>query len=251
MAEQATRFFDQAGKLGGLVAKMKLASLARLTSTEAATVEDSPEVLRRLDEAMQLLRFEAKGTTEGVDEGMVVPVPSHNEGARVLRKQVQTYVELMSQRTLFLGDVDATIRRINEAASSAVGVERVSVWFLDDRRTKITCADLFIRTTRKHTSGTELFEKDFAAYFRALEFERTIAAGDAHKDPRTSCFSTSYLGPLGITSMLDVPIWHVDKMVGVICHEHVGPKRDWNSDEETFGYLMANFVALSLERRSK
>jgi hypothetical protein len=40
-------------------------------------------------------------------------------------------------------------------------------------------------------------------------------------------------------------------MVGVICHEHRGVKRTWNSDEETFAYLMSNFVALSLERNAK
>ena len=47
--------------------------------------------------------------------------------------------------------------------------------------------------------------------------------------------------------MLDVPIWVDQKMVGVICHEHRGPKRQWNSDEETFAYLMSNFVTLTLE----
>jgi GAF domain-containing protein len=51
--------------------------------------------------------------------------------------------------------------------------------------------------------------------------------------------------------MLDVPIWVGQRMVGVICHEHVGPSRTWNSDEETFSYLMSNFVALALERGGK
>lgn len=27
-------------------------------------------------------------------------------------------------------------------------------------------------------------------------------------------------------------------MVGVVCHEHVGPKRLWTKDEETFAYLI-------------
>jgi GAF domain-containing protein len=58
-----------------------------------------------------------------------------------------------------------------------------------------------------------------------------------------------YLQPLGISSMLDVPILHEQKMVGVICHEHVGPRRTWNSDEENFAYLMSNFVALALEKK--
>jgi GAF domain-containing protein len=45
-----------------------------------------------------------------------------------------------------------------------------------------------------------------------------------------------------------VPIWVGRVMVGVVCHEHVGPKRMWTKDEETFAYLMSNFVALAIER---
>jgi GAF domain-containing protein len=51
--------------------------------------------------------------------------------------------------------------------------------------------------------------------------------------------------------MLDVPIWVKHKMVGGVCHEHVGSLRVWNSDEESFAYLMASFVALALEREAE
>jgi len=254
MADRALRCFEDAGKIAGLTGRMKLASLARLTSTEAASVEDTPEVLKRLEDALAQLRAEHGRNAETAPltkEGTIAIMHSGTPEAKLLRAQLQTFGELMTQRRLFLGDVNATVRRINEGAAQALGVERVSVWFLDDARTKISCVDLFVRTTRQHSSGIELFAKDFAPYFKALESERTIAAGDAHKDVRTSCFSQSYLTPLGINSMLDVPIWLGEKMVGVICHEHVGAKRSWNSDEETFAYLMANFVSLALEGRPK
>jgi GAF domain-containing protein len=122
------------------------------------------------------------------------------------------------------------------------------VWYCDSPQTKIWCVDLFQRAQGSHASGSELFAKDFAPYFRALRGERTIAAHDAQTDPRTSCFSEVYLKPLGIGALLDVPIWVGRSMVGVVCHEHVGPKRLWTKDEETFAYLMSNFVALAMER---
>jgi GAF domain-containing protein len=50
--------------------------------------------------------------------------------------------------------------------------------------------------------------------------------------------------------MIDVPIWVGDAMVGVICHEHVGGRRNWTNDEETFGYVMSGLIALTLERRA-
>ncbi len=227
------------------MAKMRLAQIARVTSTEALTGDDSPDVLSRLDNAISQVRSEF-----GRSDGERALAAGSGEAA-VLRNQLNTFLDLMTQRGLFLGDVAATIRRIDEAAASTLKVERVSVWFLDEARTKIVCQDLFESTQARHSSGTELFAKDFPAYFRALETERTIAANDAHRDPRTSCFSQVYLTPLGINSMLDVPIWHGQRMIGVVCHEHIGPRRTWNKDDETFAYLMAGFVALALERTGK
>lgn len=51
--------------------------------------------------------------------------------------------------------------------------------------------------------------------------------------------------------MLDVPVWVNSKMVGVVCHEHQGPAREWNTDEERFAYLMAAFVSLSMDRQAQ
>jgi GAF domain-containing protein len=125
------------------------------------------------------------------------------------------------------------------------------VWFLDREHTRITSADLFERGAARHSSGTVLNAADFDVYFTALAQERTIAAQDANSDPRTSCFSEVYLKPLGIGAMLDVPIWASGTMVGVICHEHVGGPRRWSTDDETFAYVLASLVALTLEQRGR
>jgi hypothetical protein len=250
MGKRIQSYFEEADRMGGLVARMRLASLAQITSTEAATTEDRPEILERLARALDSLRGQfSPGPERGKPPGEVSLARGGDEQARLLRRHLTTYLDLMAQRSLFIGDADATIRRVNEAASMTLGVERVSVWFCDAAYTKISCADLYDHGTGKHSAGVELFAKDFAPYFQALKTERTIAAHDANTDPRTACFSEPYLKPLGINSMLDVPIWVSKKMVGVVCHEHVGPKRVWDSDEETFAYLMSNFVALALERK--
>ncbi|HEY3494056.1 MAG TPA: GAF domain-containing protein [Polyangiaceae bacterium] len=251
MGKRLQECFDEADRLGGLVARMRLASLAQITSTEAATSDDTASMLARAQKALDTIRVQYGATRDGAGAREVAAAPNGDEQTRTLRRHLMTYLDLMAQRSLFLGDVDNTVRRVNLAASMALTVHRVSVWFTDKAGTKISCADLYDHQNGKHTSGTELFAKDFPAYFRALKTERTIAAHDAHTDPRTSCFSEPYLKPLGITSMLDVPIWVNRAMVGVICHEHRGPARTWNRDEETFAYLMSNFVALALERRGQ
>jgi hypothetical protein len=248
MGAQAKVFFDKAGMVGGLRAKIRLATLARVTSAEATTVDDTPQVIASLEKALEVVKGEFAGPArrDAGDQGLVAR--SGDAALGTLRKHVDTFLELMTQRSLFLGDALTTYRRITEAAAVAIDVARVSVWLVDPAVTKISCADLFDREKSVHSFGMELFAKDFAPYFNALKQQRTIAAHDAHTDPRTSCFSLSYLTPLGINSMLDVPIWVNQDMVGVVCHEHVGPKRTWNRDEEQFAYLMANFASLALER---
>lgn len=164
-----------------------------------------------------------------------------------LRAHNRKFLELVADKSTLFGDVQETLRRITEAAVEALDVARSSVWLYDDARTKIVCANLFERGPRAHSAGVELMASQFPAYFEALGSERTIAADDAHADPRTAEFSAPYLAPLGISSMLDVPIWVGGQMVGVVCNEHVGPARRWTPDEENFAYLMANFVALSKE----
>lgn len=95
-------------------------------------------------------------------------------------------------------------------------IARVSVWFLNHDQTLIECLDLFERKQVRHSSGAQLFERDYPAYFSALKHARAIDADDANTDPRTSCFSESYLQSLGIVSMLDIPIWHKGVLKGVL-----------------------------------
>lgn len=255
MGVRGQRCFDEANRLGGLVAKLRLASLTQITSAEAATRADSPELTQKLEAALAAVRAEFGSTRQGPavstsgEHGLFAAVAKENES---LRRYLGSVADLFSQRSLFVGDVSATARRLTEAAALAMPVERVSVWFLDDDRSKITCADLFERTGATHSAGVELFAKDFASYFEALSHERTIAADDANQDPRTRCFSSSYLMPLGIGAMLDVPIWvtagEERSMVGVVCCEHVGEKRAWSRDEETFAYLLSSLMAVTLEQ---
>ncbi|NUO52756.1 MAG: GAF domain-containing protein [Polyangiaceae bacterium] len=253
MGEKCLEVFREAATLGGIPAKMRLAALARMSSAEAQVVTDDPAIVARLRRAFDQVKVEMARRSTGTFPSVQAPPPAPaapTDGATTakLRKQLDSLVDLMAQRSIMLGDVNETARRIDELASAVLSVARVSVWLYDDRRTKIVCLDLFEAESRKHSAGLELHSRDFGPYFDALQNESTIMAHDAQTDVRTRCFTASYLQPLGIGAMLDVPIWAGGKMVGVICHEHIGGARTWQADEERFGYLLSNFVALAMER---
>jgi PAS domain S-box-containing protein len=128
----------------------------------------------------------------------------------------------------------------------ALQVERTSIWLFDASRTAIECHDLFLRSPQKHQRGMRLAAADFPRYFAALADHESILADDAQTHPATREFSGGYLLPLGITSLLDVPI-HGRDLLGVFCCEHTGPARQWTEEEQRFVIAATSCVTLALE----
>jgi PAS domain S-box-containing protein len=174
-------------------------------------------------------------------------------------KQTQKAIQRRTQQTLRyksallelaqsdLSDPQTAFRRITETAAKALAVERVSVWLLTAAPTTLRCHSLYLLSTDVHQDGIILCEQDFPQYFAALRARRLIDAGDARRDPRTAELTDAYLGPLGISSMLDVPIWLGGEVIGVICHEHVGARRAWSEEENTFASSIADMVSLAVQ----
>ena len=167
------------------------------------------------------------------------------------RKQSQTLVQLARSKRFQQGDLNAALREITEASARTLLVKRVGVWLYNQERSKIECIDLYDVSTKEHSFGNSLSEKNYPAYFQALEEERSIAADDAINDTRTQELSESYLSVLGITSLLDAPIWLEGCLIGVVCHEHIGEERQWTLEEETFAGSIADFVTLAIEAKER
>ncbi|MBK9035217.1 MAG: diguanylate cyclase [Myxococcales bacterium] len=145
------------------------------------------------------------------------------------------------------GDPDGAIRAITETGCTAIDVARCSVWLLSEDRRSLRCADLYERALGRHTNGIVLEATTFPAYFAALESEEPIAAFDAHTDPRTAEFSPGYLTPLEIGALLDAPLRTGGALVGVVCNEHIGGRRDWTTSEQRDAAFLASLASLALE----
>ncbi|PMB25988.1 hybrid sensor histidine kinase/response regulator, partial [Fischerella thermalis CCMEE 5319] len=164
-----------------------------------------------------------------------------------LRKQSKTLVQLAKSKTLQQGDLSAALREITEAAAQTVEADRVSVWLYNSDHSKVECVDLYDTITKRHSCGMSLLKANFPAYFQALEEQRSIAAHDACNDDRTQELSEPYLSAFGIASLLNAPIWLGGRLVGVVCHEHIGRIRQWTLEEENFAGSIADFVTLAIE----
>lgn len=137
-------------------------------------------------------------------------------------------------------------RETTERVSRALDVQRASIWLFDDAHEQLFCTDFHDEANGHHGPGPILEVSRYPRYFRALEDQLTLAASDAIGDERTSELA-GYLAPPGIGALLDAPIRLRGRVEGVVCHEHVGPPRDWTLDDERFAGSVAALVALAIE----
>jgi PAS domain S-box-containing protein len=129
----------------------------------------------------------------------------HEDEARLL-EQREALISLTGPSQLAGDDAMSALHRITEAAARTLGVARVSLWRFNADRSALHQVDLYETASGAHSDGAMLTREGHPAYFEAVEAEDIVAADDALSDLRTREFRDDYLRPLGITSMLDVPI---------------------------------------------
>jgi PAS domain S-box-containing protein len=182
-------------------------------------------------------------------------VPSYFIGRTFLNKSRQEKKKLKYNKKLsdslirqshnevfFSGNIEAGSAILSKEVSDTIKSDRCSFWLYNNDRTSIICQNLYIRSEDNFYKDIELFEKDFSSYFEAIKENPIIIADDAETHPATSCFLEGYLKPLGVKSMLDVPIWYKGQVIGVICIESLTP-RIWDKDEVDFAQMLSSLYS--------
>ncbi|HNY13832.1 MAG TPA: ATP-binding protein, partial [Candidatus Wallbacteria bacterium] len=105
----------------------------------------------------------------------------------------------------------------------------------------------YIRSNGKYESGARINACDFPIYFNAIHDRQNVVADDIRTDPHVTELVADYCKPLGITSMLDSPIWLRGKVIGIFSMEHVGYRRKWTDDEISFSNIASDAVSIALE----
>lgn len=255
MGQKMYSYYMKAGQVGGVKARTDLSIRTKISSAQAKSLPDEPQYLEIVENAWEIVRKNLDSSTDslGINEEKETDVPAVASND-LLRNQITVFSDLIAQRSLYKNDLNKSIQRITEVLVDAIQVERASIWFYLPKEgglEGIVCVDLYEKSKMKHSEGVKLYQKDFPSYFEAVRTEKTIAAQDAHTHKATREFSEVYLKPLGIESMLDVPIWKDGKMIGVVCHEHTNYQRTWTKDEENFAYLIGHLIGMILEYNDK
>lgn len=145
---------------------------------------------------------------------------------------------------------ESAMRHVTRISAQRLACARVGVWlFTDARRDAIVSPIVFDLAREAWDRDPFLIEEaQFPHYFAAIRQHRAVVAHDAIRNAETAELGAPYLLPRGIGSMLDVPIYRAGEVVGIVCHEHVGPPRTWSEIEIAFATSVADVLAVILER---
>jgi PAS domain S-box-containing protein len=174
----------------------------------------------------------------------------------------EVLVSQSSSELFYTGNTDEGAKSITREVVDSINADRASIWLFNKDRDSIILQQLYVKAEKNFYQDTTLNKKDFFDYFSALEENPIIIANDAEKHPATECFLENYLKPLGVKSMLDVPVWYKGLLIGVICIESLTP-RSWKDEEIHFSQILSslysfaysvkesNNLSLVIERKEK
>ncbi|MGE0748854.1 MAG: ATP-binding protein [Rhodospirillales bacterium] len=140
-------------------------------------------------------------------------------------------------------NIRAALREVTQICAAALRVDRVSIWRLVETRDAIRCDFLYQPASRTVSDGMVLHAEDFPLYFQSLTTRRIVPVVNVDGDPFTDEFRDAYFRPLGITAMMDAPIYQGGEVAGVICHEQTSVARQWTPQDCEFAAAAADALA--------
>lgn len=146
------------------------------------------------------------------------------------------------------GNIEQGSNIITKSIVEALNSDRASIWTYNNQGDAIVCDSIYIKSSGKFHCGLKIYSKEHPQYFNFLEEEGIIIAEDAQGHPATSSFFELYTKPLGIKSILDIPILYNQKIIGVFCVEHCS-NRKWLEEEIQFVRLLSSLYSFSYSVR--
>ncbi len=168
------------------------------------------------------------------------------ERERVRTEQLISHqCALLELTKMDFSNFEAALQNILEMDSRTLKVDRVSLWLFNEDHSEIMCKALYKGKEDIHEKGNARRTRHSAHYFEALENSRVLAVAHAQGDPRTDELNDDYLRPLGIQSLMDLPVRLNGTLIGVVFHEHTDQPREWNVDEQDFAASIADAISLA------
>ena len=169
-----------------------------------------------------------------------------NNGLLFNQEHFNLLIKLYKSSFIDYNSIEDIYKTITETAVKGLNIIRASYWEIENNN--LICKNLFDSTTKNHTSGTKLYAKELPVYFQALKDGFAIIADDVNTNIHAQELKESYLIPLGIKNMLDLPIRKDGELIGVFCCEHNIENRNWSESDLAFTRSLCDILNLMTEQ---
>ena len=175
-----------------------------------------------------------------------------------IKKLNETLISQSHNPLFYEGNTTEGAKVLTKEVTESISADRCSIWLYNEDKSAIICEQLYIKSEDSWYQDITLYKKDFQPYFLSLLINPIIIANDAESHTATSCFTETYLKPLGVKSMLDVPVVYRGETIGVICIESL-TLREWDKVEVNFAQLLSSLYTFAysikegneIDRRNK
>lgn len=178
------------------------------------------------------------------DSFLPVSVPTGPLSTRLERARLDILHLRLEEADDLWRAVDSALRISGETLQ----VARVGIWFLTADQAALYRARLHEPGRTAPSDEAVLPLAHWPRYREAVVSRRVVAAHDARTDATTAELRADYLERVGITSMLDAPLFLTGEVHGIVCHEHIGPARTWSQREIDFATSVADMLSALLEQ---
>jgi PAS domain S-box-containing protein len=181
--------------------------------------------------------------------GAMHDISEFKERENRIRNYQKVISELATNKELVQMDLADALTAVIKKSAETLGVERANVWLLNGENLRCV-ADCHLGEEAK-LRGAVLTKEDYPKYFEQITKHRTIVSSDARKDDRLQELHEGYFKEHNVYSLLDTSVQTYGEMQAVVCHESVGKKHKWRSEEVSFAGSITDQVAQLLANDEK
>ncbi|GEM_PF-515140 len=209
-------------------------------------------------QAKELLIKDEEGNPVRID-GVVSDI---TESKLAVEKELKRASDLLMKQEVLLRlsclgselSFDEKLKKIVKEVAILTNTERASIWVFEKKMSVLTSKCIFQLSKDEFLPVMSLFQDDYPNYltrFGDLVHLKSLMIDDVNNDPFSAEIVADYLKPLGISSMMVVPIMKKNELFGVVSLSHVGEKRNWTQEENVFITSVSNIVSVYYESEGK
>jgi signal transduction histidine kinase len=145
----------------------------------------------------------------------------------------------------------AAMRQIAETTARALNVARAGIWAFKGTGGRLRGVCQYQLSSGTYVDTGLPDGLDLPVLIQEITARRVMAVNDAGSDPRVAELKSAYLDVQQIASLMVAPVIRDGSVVGAICCETVGVRRDWSLADRDFGACAADMAALFLEQADR